>query len=432
MSRNLAIIIILCTSLGIFLAWPEHKEAQNSFYFAATSEQTPLNPDASFSEKAQNLVMTPLTRLVNHSIKRGETLASILNLYGATKSQSAQLLSSITATLKSEPRLLAGQNLDVEVDAAGKLLELRGIINSQTALEIQRGLDGALRVGMQNRASTEALRLVNGTIDSSFAASALELGVPYDVIDETVDLFGGRVEFSRSIQPGDTFVIKYVERRSFDGEELAAGPVIAASLRTNGKLLAALRYETSGMATTGAVNTKTFQYYDESGEALGNYFLRYPLKFTRISSMFTTARFHPVLKISRPHRGVDFAAPIGTPVRSVASGVIASAGWVGGGGNTVRIKHSDRWVTEYMHLSSIAKGMKPGVSITRGQLIGAVGMTGLATGPHLHFGLFDRGKYVNPLGNSAPRSGNDTRMPAQQLRVMLEALDSQHQLALNR
>lgn len=386
----------------------------------ATSEQSPISSTGFLSEKADSLLMTPLSRLLNHSIKRGETLVSILTHYGTPKGQASQLLGSITATMKEGPRLQAGQSLNVEVDAEGTLLELRGVLNEKTALEIRRGVDGALRFAVQNRASSERVRVVNGTIESTFSGAALERGVPYEVIDEAVDLFGGRVEFSRSIQPGDSFVIKYIERRTFDGQELAAGPILAASLRNNGKSLAAIRYE---------VTPKTFQYYDESGEALGNYFLRYPLKFTRISSMFTTARFHPVLKTSRPHRGVDFAAPIGTAVRAVASGTISTAGWVGGGGNTVRIKHSDRWTTEYMHLSSIAKGLRIGSSISRGQVIGAVGMTGLATGPHLHFGLFDRGTYVNPLGSAAPRTGSETKMPQQQLRAMLEQLDSQHQLA---
>jgi murein DD-endopeptidase MepM/ murein hydrolase activator NlpD len=424
------IIVVVGVALAAFWSLPElERTRRHSQLVEASSEQTPINPasrssDGAKSEtiaaRAQSLFMTPLTRLLDHSIQRGETLASILSHYGAPKAQASQLLNQITSTLKSEPKLLAGQKLNVEVDASGNLIEMRGAIAPDTALEIQRGLDGELRFAMQHRASAEQVRVVNGSIDSTFAGAALDQGVPYEVIDEVVDLFGGRVEFSRSIQPGDSFVIKYIERRTFDGEELSPGPVLAASLRNNGKSLAAIRYETA---------PRKFQYYDENGEALGNYFLRYPLKFTRISSMFTKSRFHPVLQRNRPHNGVDFAAPIGTPVRSVAPGVITKAGWLNGGGNTVRIKHSDRWTTEYMHLSSISKGIKPGASVSRGQVIGAVGMTGLSTGPHLHFGLFDRGVYVNPLGSAAPRTGSEAKMPAQQLRAMLELLEGQHQLA---
>ena len=419
MFRNLILLSVSCLIGGLYFHWPEHESAHQAYI----SETTNGQPSLSITDKAEELLMTPLTRLLNHSIKKGETLASILSLYGTTRGQSSKLLSSLTSTLKSDPKLQAGQNLDVEVDAEGVLLGLKGILDDHTSLEIQRGLDGTLHLGMQHRASSEEVRVVNGTIQSTFAGAALELGVPYDVIDETVDLFGGRVEFSKSIQPGDSFVIKYVERRAFDGKELDPGPVLAASLKNSGKSLAAIRYE---------ITPKTFQYYDEHGEALGNYFLRYPLKFTRISSMFTSARFHPVLQINRPHRGVDFAAPIGTPVRSVAPGIVSFSGWKSGGGNTIRIKHSDRWTTEYMHLSTISKNAKLGASVSRGQVIGAVGMTGLATGPHLHFGLFDRGNYINPLGNAAPRTGSETKMPAQQLRAMLEALESGHNLALNR
>jgi len=145
-----------------------------------------------------------------------------------------------------------------------------------------------------------------------------------------------------------------------------------------------------------------FNYYDESGKIPGNFFLRYPLQFSRISSVFTTARFHPLLNKTRPHNGVDFAAPTGTPVRTIGDGIVIKAGYSATTGNMVRIQHCDRYTTEYMHLSKIASNLQLGSKVSRGEVIGAVGMTGLATGPHLHFGLFDNGKYVDPLQKSLP------------------------------
>src|SRR5690606_9435869 len=136
----------------------------------------------------------------------------------------------------------------------------------------------------------------------------------------------------------------------------------------------------------------------------------------------------PVLGQKRPHNGVDFAAPVGTPVRSVADGVVVSAGFFGHAGNMVKIKHGDRYSTAYLHLSRIGKGIRPGSRVTRGQVIGAVGMTGLATGPHLHFSVFDRGAYVNPLSIDLPRMPSTTeQIPANYLQATLHRLAEQHQ-----
>ncbi|RIK99743.1 MAG: hypothetical protein DCC75_14300 [Proteobacteria bacterium] len=168
-------------------------------------------------------------------------------------------------------------------------------------------------------------------------------------------------------------------------------------------------------------------YYDEAGKALGNYFLRYPLKFTRISSAFTHARFHPILKTTRAHNGVDFAAPIGTPVRAVADGVISEAGYNGGSGLMVKIKHGSRYSTAYLHLSKIASGIRSGTRVSRGQVIGGVGMTGLATGPHLHFSLYDGGRYVDPLRSKLPSLADVVdSIPPQYLLAAVNAIRQKH------
>jgi murein DD-endopeptidase MepM/ murein hydrolase activator NlpD len=176
-------------------------------------------------------------------------------------------------------------------------------------------------------------------------------------------------------------------------------------------MYAVVRY----VAKDGAV-----RYFDEKGEMPTKSFLRYPVQFTRISSVFTHARFHPVLKISRPHNGVDFAAPIGTPVRTVGDGVVTFAGWNNGGGNMIRIAHDSRYTTEYMHLSKIAQGVKTGVRVARGSVIGALGNTGLSSGPHLHFGLFDRGSYVDPMKAKIIQSAPEIKAPQGVFTVIAE------------
>jgi murein DD-endopeptidase MepM/ murein hydrolase activator NlpD len=191
----------------------------------------------------------------------------------------------------------------------------------------------------------------------------------------------------------------------------------AASLHLSGKMLAVVRDVTKD----GSV-----RYFDEKGEMPTKAFLRYPVKYTRISSVFTHARFHPVLKITRPHNGVDFAAPIGTPVRSVGDGVVVHSGYSPSGGNMVRILHDSRYTTEYMHLNSITKNAKKGARIGRGETLGTLGNTGLSSGPHLHYGLFDRGKYIDPMKAKVVLSSESGKPPAAVLAMIVE-LKKSHQ-----
>jgi murein DD-endopeptidase MepM/ murein hydrolase activator NlpD len=168
-------------------------------------------------------------------------------------------------------------------------------------------------------------------------------------------------------------------------------------------------------------------YIDEKGEVLGGYFLKYPVQFSRISSVFSDSRLHPVLKYRRPHYGVDFAAPVGTPVRSVADGVVVEAGRNGGAGIMLKIQHDSRYSTAYLHLSRITKGITVGTKVKRGQLIGNVGMTGLTSGPHLHYSLYDHGKYIDPLQAKLKLVNPDqVQVSRVKLKAELEKLEQYH------
>jgi murein DD-endopeptidase MepM/ murein hydrolase activator NlpD len=174
----------------------------------------------------------------------------------------------------------------------------------------------------------------------------------------------------------------------------------------------------------------TVRYFDEKGEMPTKAFLRYPVQFTRIGSMFSHARFHPVLKISRPHHGVDFSAPIGTPVRTVGDGTVVFSGYTPSTGYMVRIAHSSQYTTEYMHLSKISSDAKKGARVSRGSVIGALGNTGLSTGPHLHFGLFDRGKYVDPMKAKVIQVAPAIKAPKAVLAAIAEMKKTHKELAL--
>jgi murein DD-endopeptidase MepM/ murein hydrolase activator NlpD len=227
----------------------------------------------------------------------------------------------------------------------------------------------------------ESISLV---IDSSLFASVMDIGEKDQMALDLAEIFGSDIDFYTDIQKGDTFRV-LMEKKYLDGQFSKYGAILAASFTNEQKELVGIRFEDE--------NGKP-AYYSPDGKALKKSFLKSPLKFGRITSKFSTARRHPILKIVRPHLGVDYAAPIGAPVQSVGSGVVLSAGPNGGSGKMVAIRHSGGYETKYLHLSRIA--VKRGVRVEQGQVIGNVGSTGLSTGPHLDFRIFLRGKAINP------------------------------------
>jgi murein DD-endopeptidase MepM/ murein hydrolase activator NlpD len=200
------------------------------------------------------------------------------------------------------------------------------------------------------------------------------------------EIFSGELDFSSELQPGDAFRL-VVERETREGQFVGYGAILAAEFVASGRPLRAFRYAAAGARPA---------YYDEQGRSLKRFFLKSPLKFEpRITSRFSSSRRHPVLGYTRAHNGVDYSAPTGAPVAAVAPGTVTFAGWTGGGGRTVRVRHHNGYESEYLHLSAIA--VRAGAHVSQGDVVGKVGATGLATGPHLHYGLRRHGAYVNPV-----------------------------------
>jgi len=237
-------------------------------------------------------------------------------------------------------------------------------------------------------------RVVTGVIESSLYAAATRRGVPDAVVSSLVDIFGWEIDFTTDLHAGDTFRVAYEEQRNARGA-LAGGRVSAAELVIGGKHWTAVYFE---------ADDDGGNYYTLDGHSLGRAFLRYPVEFTRISSQFTSNRFHPLLGIRRPHLAVDFAAPMGTPIRAIASGRVEYAGWYGSSGHFIKIAHEAGLESSYSHLLSIAAGVRKGAHVQVGQLIGRVGASGLTTGPHLHFAMYRNGVYVNPMTVKLPAS----------------------------
>jgi murein DD-endopeptidase MepM/ murein hydrolase activator NlpD len=233
---------------------------------------------------------------------------------------------------------------------------------------------------------------VHGRIDddhSSVIAAMEETGETIQLAMSLAEVFSGEIDFDSDLQPGDTFDI-LVEKTSHDDQFSGYGAILGARFMTDGRDLRALRWVDP--------HTGKASFYDENGRSMKRFFLRTPLRFEpRVTSGFSRRRLHPVFRTYRAHLGVDYAAPTGAPVVAVAAGTVVSAGRSGGSGNMVRIRHPSGFESYYLHLSAFGKGIRAGVHVDQGQLIGRVGSTGTATGPHLDYRLKKNGVFVNPL-----------------------------------
>ncbi|TKG92361.1 metalloendopeptidase [Puteibacter caeruleilacunae] len=241
------------------------------------------------------------------------------------------------------------------------------------------------------------LKEATGTIESSFWNAMVDNGVNPLLSNKLSDIYAWSIDFF-GIKKGDQFKVIY-EENYVDSVPIGLGKIQAALINHMGKDYWGIRFK----------NGEKMGYYDEEGQNLQKAFLKAPLKYSRVSSGFSYARKHPVLKIVRPHLGVDYAAATGTPVRSIGDGVVTKRAYQRrGAGNYVEIKHNGVYKTQYMHLNGFAKGIKAGVRVEQGQVIGYVGRTGLATGPHLDFRVFRNGHAINPLKMESPSGDSIT------------------------
>ena len=231
-----------------------------------------------------------------------------------------------------------------------------------------------------------------GTIETSLYQTVVNNGGHADLVLELADIFAWQIDFFR-VQSGDSFEILY-EERELEGTSLSPGDVIAARFRHQGEDYYAFRFDEGSRIS----------YFDERGNSLRRELLQAPLDYTRISSRFTQSRYHPILDEYRPHHGTDYAAPTGTPVRAVGDGTIEQAGYYGNNGNYVKIRHNSTYETGYLHLSRIEGGIRPGTEVEQGEVIGYVGQTGLATGPHLCYRLWKNGQPSDPYELDLPPS----------------------------
>jgi murein DD-endopeptidase MepM/ murein hydrolase activator NlpD len=317
-----------------------------------------------------------------YKIKYGDTLYSLL----IDKFTPVQINEINKKIKKLYPNFTLKYNDTVNIDNDSLTIK----INVANQLIISKK-DNSYDVKLKTFPVNSSMFIVTGIINTSLIEAVLKVGEKEELAYEIANILEWEINFFKDIRKGDSFKI-LLEKKFCDGKFLGYGKIYAIDFVNNGRAVRALRFE----------DGKYVGYYSPDGKSMKKGFLKAPLKYSRISSRYTHSRLHPVLHIRRPHHGVDYAAPRGTPVHATADGKIIERRYSKSAGNYVKIRHSNGYVTIYMHFSRFRKGQYVGKHVSQGEVIGYVGSTGYATGPHVDYRIKKFGKYLNPLTFKSP------------------------------
>jgi murein DD-endopeptidase MepM/ murein hydrolase activator NlpD len=368
-----------------------------------------------------DIVLSLETTVVSSRVRAGATLASVLRAHDVAVSDAAAIVAQ-AASVFDLRKVRANQPYRLETTQTGTVRGFEYEIDGDRFLRVGRSPDAALVARVLPIPKTRSVEIVSGQIDREHTSLVAALDAAGETIDLTLalaDIFGGDIDFTTELQPGDRFELT-VEKQFRDDHQFAGyGPILAAAFTNAGRRVRAMRFTPDG-GSPG--------YFDEHGRSMRRFFLASPLKFQPVvTSGFSKARMHPVLREVRAHLGVDYRAPAGAPVVAVADGVVVSAGTSGGAGRMVHLRHANGFETEYLHLSVIS--VRAGGRVRQGELIGRVGSTGLATGAHLDYRLKKNGAFINPITAHRAMPPADP-IPAEQI-VAFEAARDRAMAALS-
>ncbi|GJM04996.1 MAG: hypothetical protein DHS20C09_09870 [marine bacterium B5-7] len=382
-----------------------------------------LTPDA-IAPDSENLVadeplLESIEQQTNKSLQRvtvkpGDSLALIFSRLGLSP-RSLYNIMSLGKEVSRLKQLRPGQILNFHINE-NELDELEYEVNLTNSLLITKQ-NGKFQAELVHEKLEPLVKHAKAVINDSLFLSGKRAGLSDKLIMQLVSIYGWDIDFALDIREGDSFTLIYEEQYK-DGVKVADGPIIAAEFINRGTALRALRY---------THEDGRHDYYAENGDAMRKAFLRTPVELARISSRFNLKRKHPILNKIRAHKGVDYAASTGTPIKATGDGTVALAGKKGGYGRTIVLKHGGKYSTLYAHLHKYARGVRTGKRVKQGQVIGYVGKSGLATGPHLHYEFRVNGIHRNPLTVKLPKveSINKKSLPAflQTINPMIAELD---------
>ncbi|WP_323845616.1 peptidoglycan DD-metalloendopeptidase family protein [Microbulbifer magnicolonia] len=345
-------------------------------------EAVPATPEAAAGKVEPPAIATSL-RSQSLTVQSGDTLSDLFQRANVNAADMYKLLAS-GKEAKQLARLTPGEELTFHIDDDGALQSLELHRDRLNLIEFTRGEADDFRYARHQREADSYSAYREAEIDSSLFVAGSNAGLSQSLIMEMAEVFSSDIDFALDIRKGDRFSVMY-EEKFLDGEKIGNGPIQAVSFTNQGKTFSAVRYVDSN----GDAN-----YYTPDGKSMRKAFIRTPVDIGRISSHFNPRRLHPIFKTRRPHNGTDYAAPRGTPVYAVGDGRVIKAGYSKANGNYVFVQHGERYVTRYLHLHQ--RKVKSGQRVKQRQVIGTVGATGYATGPHLHYEFLVNGHHRNP------------------------------------
>ncbi len=404
-------LLMACATTALLLPSPE--VAAKRTQLPLTVSLTPSLIDEEINE-TEIVGQTASLAWKNITVKQGDSLSNIFKRAKLSAQQLYQLTHSTTEA-KALTRIFPGQTLHFQIDKDDQLKALRFTKSRLQSTLFEQQADGKYIVEHITIAPEIRLKFRRASIDNSLFLAGQEAGLPHSVIMEMANVFGGVIDFIYDPRKGDTFNVLY-EEHYLDGEKIGNGAVLATQYINQGEQYTAFRYE---------YENGDIGYYTPDGISMRKAFLRAPLDFTRVSSGFNLRRKHPIHKSVRAHRGVDYAAPRGTPIFSAGDGRVVKAGYNRANGNYVFIQHGQQYITRYLHLNK--RHVKRGQKVKQRQIIGTVGSTGYATGPHLHYEFLVNGVHRNPrtILKKLPKAKSIAKVEKQRFATQIRGLQLQ-------
>lgn len=368
-------------ALTMFVSTPDVEAKRLSLPVTLSSVEeestaTPLPPGNDLAEDVK-------LRAQTLEVQNGDTLSDLFQRAGISAAEMYQLLAS-GKEAKRLAKLTPGEELTFHIDGEGALQSLELHRDRLNLVEFKRGDADEFQYALHQRQADSYTAYRQAEIDSSLFVAGSDAGLSHNLIMEMADVFSSDIDFALDIRKGDRFSVMF-EEEFLDGEKIGNGPIQAVTFTNQDKTFSAVRY----VDANGDAN-----YYTPDGKSMRKAFIRTPVDIGRISSHFNPRRLHPIFKTRRPHNGTDYAAPTGTPVYAAGDGRVVKAGYSKANGNYVFIKHGESYVTRYLHLHK--RKVRSGQRVKQRQVIGTVGATGYATGPHLHYEFLVNGHHRNP------------------------------------
>lgn len=390
--RRLGILLLLSMGIGVTLI--------NRYYIptlTAQDETVVERVDTTLltqEEKKEPKIVYGITvnedhQVIEDKVRRNQRLGDILQQYNVP----AKLINQLSLLSKKifDPRKIAADKKYTVIVGEDSIKTAKALVYEPNAIDyVIFTFDDSLSVNVFQREVLTVEKTVSGTIQSSLSETIEEMGITHELTNKFVDIFGWQVDFAR-LQRGDQFKLIYREQQ-VEGKPIGISQIDAIYFEHFGHAYYAIPFDQGD----------GLQYFDANGKSMRKALLKYPIEFTRISSRYTLNRFHPVQKRWKAHLGTDFAAPTGTPIRTVGDGIVLEAQYKSNNGNYVKIRHNGTYTTQYLHMSRIASGIRPGTRVSQGQTIGYVGSTGLASGPHLCYRFWKNGVQVDALRVDLP------------------------------